>query len=390
MHVLQFASWYPENSEDVSGSFFREFANGLQKSGMKIGVLHAKFVDGLFNKQGGGSLPVAFKDENGVIVGRSTTRIRIPGPARRIPTLEQRDVRMRLQAGRVLYDEYVAKHGRPDILHAQACFWGGVIGSKIAKEMGHPIVISAHSSVFGRGLVGRRERLLAHDVWKNSTQNISVSRMNAKIISDMFDLPENSFQIIPNGVDSEEFAVTPMPTLPFKWICIGNLVKNKRVDILIDAMKMMPSDHVLTIVGDGPMKSQLIRQSMDLGNRIRFLGTVERERVSQLISESHALVHPSEFETFGVVLVEAMMCGRPVVAMRCGGPEDIIDSTTGGLVQNGNVKEFIEVMKEISNSTWNPQNIAEYAQNLFDRKTIHGRFEKIYSDVITKYNERND
>ena len=167
-------------------------------------------------------------------------------------------------------------------------------------------------------------------------------------------------------------------------------MKNMRVDILIDAMIEMPPDHVLTIVGDGPMKSQLIRQSMDLGNRISFLGTVERERVSQLISESHALVHPSEFETFGVVLVEAMMCGRPVVAMRCGGPEDIVDSTTCGLVQNGNVKEFIEVMKGISNSTWNPQNIAEYAQNLFDKKTIHRRFEKIYSDVITKYNERND
>ena len=389
MHVLQFASWYPENSEDVSGSFFREFANGLKKSGVKIGVLHAKFIDGLFNKRGV-SLPTSFNDENGVVVGRSTTRIRIPGPTRRIPTLERRDVEIRLQAGRVLYDEYVAKHGRPDILHAQACFWGGVIASKIAEEKGHPIVVSAHSSVFGRGLVGKRERLLAYDVWRNSTQNISVSRMNAKIISDMFDLPENSFQIIPNGVDSEQFVVTPMPTLPFKWICIGNLVKNKRVDLLLDAMKAMPPDHVLTIVGDGPMKSQLIRQSVDLDGRVSFLGTVERERVPQLISESHALVHPSEFETFGVVLVEAMMCGRPVVAMRCGGPEDIIDSTTGRLIQNGNVKELIGIMKEVSKITWDPKSIAEYAQNLFDEKNILSRFEKIYSDVITKYNEKNN
>tara|TARA_B100001113_G_scaffold98582_1_gene79462 strand:- start:298 stop:1473 length:1176 start_codon:yes stop_codon:yes gene_type:complete len=389
MHVLQFASWYPQNEVDVSGSFFQEFAKNLLDLGLKIGVLHAKFVDGVFNRNGGRSESAVFTNEDGLIVGRSTTRIRIPGPARRIAALERRDVRLRLQAGRILYDEYVAEHGIPDIIHAQACFWGGVIASKIANEEGVPLVVSAHSSVFGRGLVGRREWGLASSVWKGSEQNISVSRTNAKIICDMFNLPENAFQIVPNGIDSGQFTVTPTPSGPYKWICIGNLVENKRVDLLIDAMKKMPSEHNLVIIGDGPMRAKLTQQATELGDRVEFLGTVERGRVSQLLSQCHALVHPSEFETFGVVLVEAMMCGRPVVAMRCGGPEEIIGPDRGLLVENGNLGGLIDAMLITSERGWSAQTIANQARDLFDQRVVCERFQKIYSDVITRYDRRN-
>tara|TARA_B100000965_G_scaffold376576_1_gene369996 strand:+ start:2523 stop:3698 length:1176 start_codon:yes stop_codon:yes gene_type:complete len=389
MHVLQFASWYPQNEVDVSGSFFQEFAKNLLDLGLNIGVLHAKFVDGVFNRNGGRSESAVFTNEDGLIVGRSTTRIRIPGPARRIAALERRDVRLRLQAGRILYDEYVAEHGIPDIIHAQACFWGGVIASKIANEEGVPLVVSAHSSVFGRGLVGRREWGLASSVWKGSEQNISVSRTNAKIICDMFNLPENAFQIVPNGIDSGQFTVTPTPSGPYKWICIGNLVENKRVDLLIDAMKKMPSEHNLVIIGDGPMRAKLTQQATELGDRVEFLGTVERGRVSQLLSQCHALVHPSEFETFGVVLVEAMMCGRPVVAMRCGGPEEIIGPDRGLLVENGNLGGLIDAMLITSERGWSAQTIANQARDLFDQRVVCERFQKIYSDVITRYDRRN-
>jgi len=354
-----------------------------------MGVLHAKFVDGLFNRNGGRSESAVFTNEDGLIVGRSTTRIRIPGPARRIAALERRDVRLRLQAGRILYDEYVAEHGIPDIIHAQACFWGGVIASKIANEEGVPLVVSAHSSVFGRGLVGRREWGLASSVWNGSGQNISVSRTNAKIICDMFNLPENAFQIVPNGIDSGQFTVTPTPSGPYKWICIGNLVENKRVDLLIDAMKKMPSEHNLVIIGDGPMRAKLTQQATELGDRVEFLGIVERERVSQLLSQCHALVHPSEFETFGVVLVEAMMCGRPVVAMRCGGPEEIIGPDAGLLVENGNLGGLIDAMLITSERGWDAQTIANQARDLFDQRGVCERFQKIYSDVITRYHRRN-
>ena len=390
MHVLQFASWYPKNEGDVSGSFFREFAKKLLDLELKIGVLHAKFVDGLFNREGGRSESIFFTNEDGLIVGRSTTRIRIPGPARRIAALERRDVRLRLQAGRALYDEYVSEHGIPDIIHAQACFWGGVIASKIANEEGIPLVVSAHSSVFGRGLVGRREWGLASSVWRGSAQNISVSRTNAKIICDMFNLPENTFQIVPNGIDSEQFTVTPAaPTDQYKWICIGNLVENKRVDLLIDAMKKMPSEHTLVIIGDGPMRANLTQQAAELGDRVEFLGTVKRERVSQLLSQCHTLVHPSEFETFGVVLVEAMMCGRPVVAMRCGGPEEIIGMETGILVENRSLEGLIDAMLVASEKVWDAQRIASQARDLFDQKSVCERFQGIYSEVITRYHHRN-
>ncbi|MEE3083508.1 MAG: glycosyltransferase [Candidatus Thermoplasmatota archaeon] len=388
MHVLQFVSWYPQNSEDISGSFFQEFANDLTKNGVKIGVLHAKFIDGLFNREN--SEPITFTKENGVVVGRSKTRIRIPGPARRIPALERRDVQIRLEAGRLLYDEYVANNGTPDIIHAQACFWGGVIASWIANEEDIPFIVSAHSSVFGRGLVGKREKMLASKVWRNSKQNISVSQANADIICNMFNLSTDSFKIIPNGINSEDFVVRPAPKNPFKWIYIGNLVKNKRVDLLIEAMISMPQDHRLVVVGDGPMKSDLVRRSKELGDRIEFLGTVDRENIPRLLSECHALVHPSQFETFGVVLVEAMMCGRPVVAMRCGGPEEIVVDTTGHLVENGSVDGLIQAMNVVSVSDWDAEKIGEYARSSFDRKSVIRQFGVICNEIVSQKMERND
>ncbi len=205
----------------------------------------------------------------------------------------------------------------------------------------------------------------------------------------MFNLPENAFQIVPNGIDSGQFTVTPTPPSPYKWICIGNLVENKRVDLLIDAMKKMPSEHNLVIIGDGPMRAELTQKATELGDRVEFLGTVERERVSQLLSQCHALVHPSEFETFGVVLVEAMMCGRPVVAMRCGGPEEIIGTDTGLLVENGNLGGLIDAMLITSERGWDAQTIANQARDLFDQRAVCERFQKIYSDVITRYHRRN-
>jgi hypothetical protein len=75
--------------------------------------------------------------------------------------------------------------------------------------------------------------------------------------------------------------------------------------------------------------------------------------------------------------------------MRCGGPEEIIGTDTGLLVENGSLEGLIDAMLITSETAWNAQTIASQARDLFDQRAVCERFQGIYSEVITRYHHRN-
>jgi glycosyltransferase involved in cell wall biosynthesis len=134
---------------------------------------------------------------------------------------------------------------------------------------------------------------------------------------------------------------------------IGRLVLEKGVDYLIKAFsKVLQKDSkaILVIVGEGPLKNELYNlvNELKIKDHVIFLKAVPYSRIHKIHAISDITVLPSIptkswMEQFGYVLIEAMACGKPVVASRCGAiPEIVIDNETGFLVEPGNINELTE------------------------------------------------
>lgn len=204
-------------------------------------------------------------------------------------------------------------------------------------------------------------------------------------------------QVIYNFIDSEEYHRVEVPKLKLRYaaagekvlIHISNFRPVKRlkdvVDIFEGVSKEVPAR--LLMVGDGP-EGPAVHQyisSKGLTDRVHFLG--KQERVVELLSISDLCLLPSEKESFGLVALEAMACGVPVIASITGGlPEIVRDGENGFLLPVGNVEAMAyKAVKILTNSSlWDrlSQNAVNHAVNNFHIDRIVDDYENMYAKVI--------
>lgn len=133
-------------------------------------------------------------------------------------------------------------------------------------------------------------------------------------------------------------------------IGVGRLVERKGFDVLIRAMKRLPEDIHLLLVGDGPLDTELraLAAEHNVSQRVRMLGYLSRECVHHLLRESDCFVLSSLHEGLGIVVQEAMDAGLPVVATDNGGQVDLIEDRRNGLlVSPGDEKELADAILEM-------------------------------------------
>jgi glycosyltransferase involved in cell wall biosynthesis len=153
--------------------------------------------------------------------------------------------------------------------------------------------------------------------------------------------PERSIEIIPLGIVPSAVDPVPRATLDiganrFVMATVGRLVARKNLDDLLHVLAQRAEERdLLIVIGDGPKRAEweALAKSLKLENRVRFEGRVDEDRKQQLLAASDAFVSTSEHEGFGLVFLEAMDRGLPVVAYDRGGQRDFLsDGVTGGLV----------------------------------------------------------
>ena len=130
----------------------------------------------------------------------------------------------------------------------------------------------------------------------------------------------------------------------------------------------------LRIVGEGP-QARLLRQqvqALGLEDVVSFLGFKHTSEVSSLLSSSHALAVSSDYETFGIPLIEAMAAGKPVISTACGGPEHIITRESGVLVPVGDDDLFAEAICKMIDEyrSYDPGRIRQLAVERFGMDRI--------------------
>jgi glycosyltransferase involved in cell wall biosynthesis len=212
---------------------------------------------------------------------------------------------------------------RPDVVYAHFLVPSGLIATFAGRA---PLVVTAH---------GRDVRNIGAILGVTAATRLVVGRAATVIcVSDYLrveletKLPEarGKVEVISSGVDRERFAVTAAPPGPPGFLCVGALDERKNVVRLADAFARL-REGTLTFAGDGPLRSTLEGR-----DRVRLLGPIPHDEIPRLLAESRVLAQPSLVEPLGQALLEAMACGRSVVATRIGGPPEFVPPEAGVLV----------------------------------------------------------
>jgi len=118
-------------------------------------------------------------------------------------------------------------------------------------------------------------------------------------------------------------------------VSVGSLTADKRYDFIFEALRVLgPDAPTLVVCGAGPLRERLASQARELGLDVRFLGLVEPGLLPGAYSAAAALIHACEIETFGLCVLEAMACGRAVLAVDGGAVPEVLDG--GGVLSPAN------------------------------------------------------
>ena len=125
---------------------------------------------------------------------------------------------------------------------------------------------------------------------------------------------------------------------------------------------------------------------LNIDKQVKFLGRLSQKEVKIEMSKSHVFVLSSNYETFGVVLIEAMACGIPVITTKCGGPEDIVNQNNGVLVEKNNKEELSKAMINIKNNIqkYDKDFIINDIKDRFGEKAFISNVKKYYLDILEK------
>jgi len=129
---------------------------------------------------------------------------------------------------------------------------------------------------------------------------------------------------------------------------------------------------------------------MSLDNQIELLGFKGRKEISKIMNESNAFVLASQSETFGVVFIEAMASGLPIIATECGGPEDFVNKRNGILVPINNLCMLTKALKDMYNTVdiYNNEAISIESRLKFSPDNISNQLTNIYSSLYDVNNKK--
>ncbi len=380
--ILIIPSWYPPDG----GYFFKEHSEALQKMGWRIDVLVTRLV-GIRKliRTGWSSLrPYRVGEENGLRVIRSSY-LKVPGN-------EKYNILGWARQCARIYRRYEKRFGKPDFILAHSVTWAGYASYLLKQKYGIPYVIVEHRSFFVWSTDEARQMVKSYHVplfelaYNNSEKLILVSDSLMKGIEFLVPSAMERSMVIPNMIREDLFLppTEPRITSPFVFLWAGRLEHVKGVDLLLDAVKLITEKTDLRfsvrLAGKGSLREELEQQSMALGvsDRVIFLGRLSRIEMLKEMQDANSFVLPTRYEAFGVVLIEAMATGLPLIATRSGGPDSIVTKENGLLIERENAEDLAEAMQEIMTNI-----------NAYSAQKIRSQCLEHYGDssVMEQYNQ---
>lgn len=289
-----------------------------------------------------------------------------------------------------LYKIIEKEHGRPDVIYSHY-MRVNFYAASLHEKYHIPAVGVEHWSELNKPVVDKHVIALGEKTYCRLDKVIAVSQPLSANIERMFRVkPEVVSNII--DIDYVKTARKISKNKIIKITTISRLVPQKRIDILLRALaKVCFADFKweLTVVGSGPLEKELKALNKELGltDKVHFVGQKSHEEICQILAESDFFALASQYETFGVVFVEAMSFGLPVIGTRCGGPEMIINENNGLLVSNDDVEAMADALKYMMENyaNYSAEAIMREAKDKYSPEAIVPKIEKVLKAAIDKY-----
>jgi len=299
------------------------------------------------------------------------------------PKLRKFNRYMRYILNKFLMNKFMKKYGKMDIIHIHNAD-AGKIAVWIKKIYGIPYCITEHSSSFNQKLKVSEIKYY-QSIYENSSYNIAVSEVFSKTLSNIFQL---NFHYIPNVTNTNIFVPKSLKNRDgFRFINVANLTKNKNQKLLIQSFAKVFSNHLdvkLLIIGQGEEYLNLNReiQRLNVSKQVVLYGSANRKEVVSELQKSDILVLSSNSETFGVVIIEAMSCGLPVLSTKSGGPESIIkNEKLGILVEKNDINLLSSALLSIKEKEYDKKYIRKYCIEKFSNIMISNKLNNIYEKM---------
>ncbi len=257
----------------------------------------------------------------------------------------------RMYSGMKKIIKKILKKNKIDIIHSHAIIPDGYTGMLFSKEYNIPLIITIHGIDFFRKLkIDKIYNKKINEVINFSHQSIIVSKRLKNLGEKKFNLKK--IIIIGNGVDRIT-KIKRNNNIKKKYInkiiitTVAQLIKRKAHFFMIEAISRLIKKYanlIYLIVGEGREKNNLIKQvkKNNSEDNIKFLGNKKHNHVLNIISNSDIFALPSWNESFGVVYIEAMSFGIPVIALKGEGMDGIIiNKKTGILVSKKNIDSLV-------------------------------------------------
>ncbi len=378
MHILIIPSEHFVTKQNPLGGIFQlHQAKALSELGYKVGVLSVGYVTPryLISKY------IYKKEEkiNDINIKRYYKQLYFPHRYMPFKILKNNYIKMADK----LYIEYTKEFGIPDIIHAHNFLYAGLVAESLSKKYDIPYIITEHSTEFARNLVDTKYYDLLKNAAKKSIVVTAVSTPFAHLLSSILG---TKVKVLPNIVDDLFFKddFKKVDKKEFTFLNVALLDSKKNHILLLEAFaKLFRFENVvLKIVGDGVMETELKEKVKELNieKRVLFLGRLTQEKVQQEMMNADCFVLSSDYETFGVVLIEALACGLPLVATKCGGPEDIVNDKNGILVNVGDEEQLFNAMKYIldNKNKFDRQELRDESQNNFGKNAFLQNINRFY------------
>ncbi len=268
----------------------------------------------------------------------------------------------------------------PDLLHFHYR-WSFKYSKEISSFIGElPVIFTWHND-FGEGSGWQRPLSLLNDIFfkhyigKEFDRVICISEYIKKQLQNR-GFSSDNLEVIYNGIEPKEKSSEEEDFILF----VGRLVQTKGLDVLAEAVG--GTDVNLKVCGKGPQAARLERLE-----NVELLGYVSEERKNRLLKRCKFLVLPSEFESFGIVLLEAMAYGKPVVATRVGGIPEVVGDA-GRLVAPNDPNDLRARIRELLSNDELRRKLGERAwrrAKKFSWKKIARGEAELYEKVLSDF-----
>lgn len=345
MRVLQLTSSFPRRVDDVSGIFILDITATLAAAGVGVTVVAPHDAGAAMREELSGVTVERFRyapDRLEVLAHRGgiLAALRYPSRMLLVPPFLVAYLRASVRA---------TKRLRPDVVHAHWWFPGGVIGAIASLLTGTPLLITLHGSdVHIAERPGLRK--LARLTLRRAAVIGVVSEALRREVIDLLNVDPKKIVVLrmPVQMLAPADIAAPADPPPLRLVCVGRLAREKGFGVLLDAIGLLDVPVEVDVFGDGPAAAELRDAAKPFGDAVRFHGARPRDEIAATLARAHALVVPSLREGLGIVALEAMAVGRPVIASGTGGlVETVVDGDDGILVPPGDPHALADALRRL-------------------------------------------